>query len=64
MSEIQNVEALEAEIIEIKEEQNRCKARTLKNLDKLYRILNGNNENSEEEEEQEAAALVESVPQV
>lgn len=64
MAETQNIEALEAQVLEIKQEHKRCEARTLKNLEKLYKILNGSDENSEEETEQGAAAVAEPVPQV
>lgn len=60
MSDIQTLEAMEAQILEIKAEQTRCKKRTLKNLDKLYELLNGH-ENSEEEA---AVAIPEPVAQV
>jgi hypothetical protein len=64
MSEIQNVEALEAQVLEIKEEHKRCGARTLKNLDELYKLLNGIGENSEEKSERKAEAVLKPVPQV
>ena len=56
MTDIQNIEAMEAQVQKVKAEQTRCKERTLKNLDRLYEILNGSDENSAEEV---AAALPE-----
>jgi len=61
MAAIQNLDAMEAQVEEIKAEQTRCKTRTLNNLDKLYEILNGHDENSEEEA---AVAVPEPVAQV
>ncbi len=44
-----NIDTMEAQVVELKQEQKACKAKTLKNLDKLYKLLNGSDENSEEE---------------
>ena len=46
---MQNIESMDAKVVELKEERKACKAKTLKNLDKLYKLLNGSDENSEEE---------------
>ena len=46
---MQNIETMEAQIVELKEEQKACKVKTLKNLEKLYKLLNGSDKNSEEE---------------
>jgi len=61
MSEIQNIEAMEAQVVEIKQEQKACKTKTLGNLDKLYKLLNGNQEINSEEE---AVAIPEPAAQV
>jgi hypothetical protein len=61
MSEIQNIEAMEAQVIEIKQERKACKVKTLGNLDKLHKLLNGNQEKNSEEE---AVALPEPAAQV
>lgn len=64
MSETQNIEALEAQVLEIKQEHKRCEARTLRNLEKLYKILNGSEKNSEEDTGQQAASAAETVPHI
>ncbi len=55
-----NIELMEAQVVELKQEQKACKVKTLRNLDKLYKLLNGSEENSEEETAvtAEPAALV------
>ncbi len=50
----------EAEVEEVKEEKQRCKTATLKNLANLYRLLNGRDQENSEEE----AAAIETVAQV
>ncbi len=55
-----NIETMEAQVVELKQERQACKAKTLNNLDKLYRLLNGSDENSEEK----AVALIEPAAQV
>ena len=61
MSNIHNIESMEAQVIEIKQERKACKVRTLGNLDKLHKLLNGHQgQNSEEE----AVALPEPTAQV
>ncbi len=57
---MQNIETMEAQVVELKEEQKACKEKTIQNLDKLYRLLNGNDENSEEK----AVAAAEPAAQV
>ncbi len=57
---MQQIETMEAQVVELKQEQKACKAKTLKSLDKLYRLLNGSAENSEEE----AGVLAEPAAQV
>jgi hypothetical protein len=61
MTDIQNIAKMEEQVEKIKDEQTRCKTRTLKKLDKLYEVLNGNHKNSEEEA---AVAVPEPVAQV
>lgn len=61
MQEIQNIEAMEAQVVEIKQEQKACKTKTLSNLDKLYKLLNGSKETDSEEE---AAVVPEPAAQV
>jgi len=55
-----NIESMEEKVVELKQEQKACKAKTMKNLDKLYKLLNGSDENSEEE----AVAVAEPAAQV
>ena len=55
---MQKIETMEAQVVELKQERKACKTKTLKNLDKLYRLLNGRDENSEEETEAEPAVQV------
>ena len=43
------LELIEAQVVELKEEQLACKMRTLKNLEDLYKLLNSDTKNSEEE---------------
>jgi len=50
MPEIHNIEAMEAQVVEIKQERKACKTKTLGNLDKLYKLLNGSKETVSEEE--------------
>ena len=57
---MQQIETMEAQVVELKEEQKACKVRTIKNLDKLYKLLNGSDKNSEEE----AVVIVEPAAQV
>jgi len=45
---MQNIETMEAQVVELKQEQKACKVKTLKNLDKLYKLLNDSDKNSEE----------------
>lgn len=61
MSAIQNIEAMEAQVVEIKQERRACKVKTLSNLDKLHKLLNGHQEQNSEEE---AVALPEPTAQV
>lgn len=61
MSNIHNIESMEAQVIEIKQERQACKVKTLGNLDKLHKFLNGNQEQNSEEE---AVALPEPTAQV
>lgn len=56
MANNQKIESFETQIKEIKEEHKRCGARTLKNLEKLYKLLNDDTEDISEEAGQEAAA--------
>lgn len=56
-----NIETMEAQVIEIKQEKKACKVKTLKNLDKLYRLLNGSDEENSEEK---AVAVPEPAAQV
>lgn len=58
---MENIEAMEAQVVEIKQERKACKAKTLGNLDKLYKLLNGSNETDSEEE---AVAVPEPAAQV
>ncbi len=55
-----NIELMEAQVVELKQELRACKVKTLSNLDRLYKLLNGSEENSEEETAvaAEPAALV------
>ena len=47
---MQNIETMEAQVIELKQERRACKVRTLRNLDELYKLLNGSDEKNSEEE--------------
>jgi hypothetical protein len=55
-----DIEAMEAELAELKQKQKECKAKTLNNLDKLYTLLNGSDKNSEEK----IAAIADPAAQV
>lgn len=55
---MENIETMEAQVVEIKESQKACKTKTLDNLDKLYALLNGSKETDSEEE---AVAISEPV---
>ena len=46
---LDTLELIEAQVVELKEEQLACKMRTLKNLEDLYKLLNSDTKNSEEE---------------
>ncbi len=43
-----NIEAMEAEVVEIKKKTKSCRDNTLTKLDKLYKVLSEDEENSEE----------------
>ena len=48
-SNIDTIEILEAQVVELKEEQLACKMKILNNLEELYKLLNSGTKNSEEE---------------
>ena len=45
---MQNIESMEARVVEIKKKTKSCRDQTLSKLDKLYRVLQEDEENSEE----------------
>jgi len=45
---MQNIESMEAQVVEIKKKTKSCRDQTLSKLDKLYRVLQEDEENSEE----------------
>lgn len=45
---MQNIEAMEAEVVEIKRAAKSCRDKTLTKLDELYKVLTEDEENSEE----------------
>lgn len=45
---MQNIEAMEAEVVEIKQKTKTCRDKTLTKLDELYKVLTEDEENSEE----------------
>lgn len=61
MTAIRDIETMEAQVAEIKRERKACKIKTLCNLDKLHKVLNGKREQSSEED---AVALQEPAVQV
>ena len=58
---MQNIETMEAQVVEIKQEKKACKIKTLENLDKLYKLLNGG---EEENSEEKAVVIPEPAAQV
>ena len=48
MSNTDTIQILEAQVVELKEEQLACKMKTLKSLEELYKLLNSGTKNSEE----------------
>ena len=45
---MQNIESMEALVVEIKKETKSCRDSTLSKLDELYKVLQEDEENSEE----------------
>ena len=45
---MQNIESLEAQVVEIKRKTKSCRDNTLTKLDELYKVLSEDEENSEE----------------
>lgn len=45
---MQNIEAMEAQVVEIKEKTKSCRDKTLTKLEQLYKVLLEDEENSEE----------------
>ncbi len=45
---MQNIESMEAKVVEIKRETKSCRDYTLLKLDELYKVLQEDEENSEE----------------
>lgn len=45
---MQNIEDMEAQVVEIKREAKSCRDKTLSKLDRLYKVLTEEEENSEE----------------
>ena len=58
---MQNIETMEAQVVELKQEKKACKVKTLRNLDELYKLLNGSDEENSEEK---AVAAPEPAAQV
>ncbi len=45
---MQNIESMEAQVVEIKQKTKSCRDNTLNKLDELYKVLTEDAENSEE----------------